>query len=99
MQSTAFVFPGQGSQKVGMGKELAEQYPTAKQTFEEADAILGFAISKLMWEGPEDVLNETVNTQPALFIHSLASYRTFTAQHPDFQPEALALLWFLPLLQ
>ena len=90
MQNTAFVFPGQGSQKVGMGKELAEQFPVAKQTFEEADAILGFAISKLMWEGSEDELNETVNTQPALYVHSIAAYRTFAAQYPDLKPASLA---------
>lgn len=90
MQNTAFVFPGQGSQKVGMGKELAEQFTVAKQTFEEADSILGFSISKLMWEGPEDELNDTVNTQPALYIHSIAAFRTFAAQHPDLKPASLA---------
>jgi len=89
MQNTAFVFPGQGSQKVGMGKELAEQFPVAKQTFDEADTILGFSISRLMWEGPEDELNETVNTQPALYVHSLAAFRTFTAQY-DLKPASLA---------
>jgi len=79
LQTTAFVFPGQGSQSVGMGKELAEIYPAAKETFKEADAILGFAISQLMWNGPADELNETVNTQPALYIHSIAAWRTFAA--------------------
>ena len=65
LQTTAFIFPGQGSQMVGMGKDLAAQYPIAKQTFEEADSILGFSISKLMMEGAADELNDTVNTQPA----------------------------------
>ncbi len=50
-QTTAFVFPGQGSQAVGMGKELAETYPIAKETFDEADSVLGFALSQLMWNG------------------------------------------------
>jgi len=90
MQSTAFVFPGQGSQTVGMGSELAAQYPIAKQTFEEADSILGFSLSKLMWAGPETELNDTVNTQPALFVHSLAAYRTFSNLYPDLKPAAMA---------
>ena len=82
-KTTAFVFPGQGSQAVGMGKELAEAYPVAKQTFDEADSILGFSLSSLMWDGPTEELNETVNTQPALFVHSVAAYRTFTHLYPD----------------
>jgi [acyl-carrier-protein] S-malonyltransferase len=77
-KTTAFVFPGQGSQTVGMGKDLAAQFPIAKQTFEEADSLLGFPLSQLMWDGPETDLNETVNTQPALYIHSIAAWRTFT---------------------
>jgi [acyl-carrier-protein] S-malonyltransferase len=90
LQTTAFIFPGQGSQTVGMGKELAAQYPIAKQTFEEADSILDFALSKLMMEGAADELNDTVNTQPALFVHSLASYRAFSHLYPDLKPAALA---------
>lgn len=88
--TTAFVFPGQGSQIVGMGKDLAEAYPIAKQTFDEADSILGFAISKLMWDGPEADLNDTVNTQPALYIHSLAAFRVFSHLYPDAKPASLA---------
>ncbi|MBI5944271.1 MAG: ACP S-malonyltransferase [Chloroflexi bacterium] len=83
LNKTAFVFPGQGSQVVGMGRELAAQYPIAKQTFEEADSILGFSISRLMMEGAAEELNDTVNTQPALFVHSLASYRAFSHLYPD----------------
>lgn len=90
LKSTAFVFPGQGSQTVGMGKDLADQFPVVKQAFEEADSILGFALSKLMMEGPVDELNETVNTQPALFVHSLASYRAFTHLYPDLKPATMA---------
>src|SRR5262245_22289808 len=89
-QSTAFVFPGQGSQSVGMGKELADMYPIAKETFEEADSILGFSLSQLMWSGPADELNETINTQPALYIHSIAAWKTFAVQYPDVRPVALA---------
>jgi [acyl-carrier-protein] S-malonyltransferase len=90
MQDTAFVFPGQGSQTVGMGKDLAAQYPIAKQTFEEADSILGFSLSTLMWDGPDVELNDTVNTQPALFVHSLAAFRTFSHLYPDLQPASMA---------
>lgn len=90
LSTTAFVFPGQGSQAIGMGKELAEAYPIVKQTFEEADAILGFALSKLMTEGASEELNETINTQPALFLHSMAAFRAFTHLHPDLKPALLA---------
>jgi [acyl-carrier-protein] S-malonyltransferase len=89
-QTTAFVFPGQGSQTVGMGKELAETYPIAKDTFQEADSILGFSLSQLMWNGPADKLNETINTQPALYVHSMAAWRTFAIQQPDFKPTTVA---------
>jgi len=89
-QITAFVFPGQGSQAVGMGKELAATYPIARETFDEADSTLGFALSQLMWNGPADELNETVNTQPALYIHSIAAWRAFTIQDQDFKPASVA---------
>jgi [acyl-carrier-protein] S-malonyltransferase len=97
-QTTAFVFPGQGSQAVGMGRDLAETYPIAKETFSEADSILGFSLSRLMWEGPAEELNETINTQPALYVHSVAAWRTFTLVFRDssadsgqaFRPATLA---------
>jgi [acyl-carrier-protein] S-malonyltransferase len=89
-QTTAFVFPGQGSQVVGMGKELAETYPAAKETFEEADSLLGFSLSHLMWNGLAEELNETINTQPALYIHSVAAWRTFILHDRDFRPATVA---------
>jgi [acyl-carrier-protein] S-malonyltransferase len=90
LQSTAFVFPGQGSQAVGMGNDFAEKYSIAKAVFDEADSILGVPLSQLMWNGPADVLNETVNTQPALYVHSVAAWRTFTQLYPDLKPSTVA---------
>lgn len=89
-QTTAFIFPGQGSQAVGMGKELTEAYSIAKQTFDEADSILGFSLSNLMINGVADELNDTANTQPALFIHSMASFRVFSHLYPNVQPASVA---------
>jgi len=74
-QKLAFIFPGQGSQKVGMGKSLAEDYPVAKKTFEEADEILRMNLSQLCFDGPEDELRQTENTQLAVLTHSIAAFR------------------------
>jgi [acyl-carrier-protein] S-malonyltransferase len=71
----AFLFPGQGSQAVGMGKELAEKYPAARKTFEEADGALGYKLSQLCFEGPEDQLRLTEITQPAILTASVAVFR------------------------
>ncbi len=71
----AFLFPGQGSQSVGMGKDLAEKYPIARQTFEEAEDALGIKLSQLCFEGPEDLLRLTENTQPAILTVSVAAWR------------------------
>src|ERR1700742_352200 len=71
----AFLFPGQGSQAVGMGRDLSEKFPVAKQTFEEADEALGFSLSKLCFEGPEEQLKLTEFTQPAIFTVSIAAQR------------------------
>jgi len=73
--STAFLFPGQGSQAVGMGKELADRYPVAKRTFDEADAALGYKLSQLCFEGPEEQLRLTEITQPAILTASVAAWR------------------------
>jgi len=73
--SIAFLFPGQGSQAVGMGKDLAEKYPAARQTFEEADDALGYKLSSLCFEGPEDQLRLTAITQPAILTVSVAAWR------------------------
>ncbi len=90
LQTTAFLFPGQGSQAVGMGHELAQAYPLARRTFEEADERLGFSLSRLMWEGPEAELSDTINTQPALYVHSLAAFRVFVHLYPHLRPAAMA---------
>src|SRR5258706_16443985 len=71
----AFLFPGQGSQAVGMGKDLAEKYSVARETFAEADSALGYSLSQLCFEGPEDKLKLTEITQPAILTVSVAAYR------------------------
>ena len=75
VRSVAMVFPGQGSQAPGMGKNLAENFPVARQVFEEADDALGFAISRLCFEGPAEDLQLTENTQPAILTVSVAAFR------------------------
>ncbi len=80
MSKTAFLFPGQGSQAVGMGKALAEAFPAARAVFDEVDAALGQKLSTLMFEGPEDQLTLTANAQPALMAHSLAVIRVLEAE-------------------
>ena len=79
----ALVFPGQGSQSVGMGFELSQAYAIAQQTFSEADDLLGFSISKLAWQGPAEQLNDTVYTQPALLTHSIAALRVLFELKPE----------------
>lgn len=80
MSKTAFVFPGQGSQFAGMGKSLAEAFPEAAAVFTEADAALGFSISQLCFEGPEEELKLTENTQPALVAVSVAALAVLRAK-------------------
>src|ERR1700761_8180369 len=76
----AFLFPGQGSQSVGMGKELAAMYPVARETFDEADAALGYKISQLCFQGPEDQLKLTEVTQPAILTVSVAAWRVLQSK-------------------
>ena len=86
LQSIAFLFPGQGSQAVGMGKELAEKYPVARQTFDEADEALGYKLSQLCFEGPEEKLRLTEITQPAILTASVAAWRVLREKgvNPSF---------------
>ena len=86
MGKLAFLFPGQASQYPGMGKDLAEKFPAARQVFEEADAVLGFPISKLCFEGPEESLKLTENTQPAILTVSTAASRVLAERgiRPDY---------------
>jgi [acyl-carrier-protein] S-malonyltransferase len=79
MIKTAFLFPGQGSQSVGMGRDLAQAFPIARQTFEEANDALGFDLAKLCFSGPEEQLRLTEFTQPAIFTVSVAALRVLTA--------------------
>jgi [acyl-carrier-protein] S-malonyltransferase len=86
MGKVAFMFPGQASQYPGMGRELAEKYPAARAVFEEADDALGFSISKMCFEGSEEELKLTANTQPAILTVSVAAYRVVAEKGlaPDF---------------
>lgn len=86
MSKLAFLFPGQASQYPGMGRDLAENFPESRAVFEEADAALGFPVSKLCFEGSEEALKQTENTQPAILTVSVAAYRALEARGiaPDF---------------
>ena len=88
MSKTAFVFPGQGAQFVGMGKDLYDRFPEARRVFDAADSILRFPLSKLCFEGPEEELVLTANTQPALFVTSIACLRLL--ENHDIKPDVTA---------
>src|SRR6202050_803842 len=88
MPTTAFLFPGQGSQFAGLGKALADEYPAAQQVFDEADEALGFALSRICFEGPDAELKLTANTQPALLTVSIAALRGLEAL--DWAPDYVA---------
>ena len=88
MARTAFVFPGQGSQFAGMGRDLAERYPEAREVFDRADAALDERLSRLCFEGPEEQLKLTANTQPAILTASLATWAVLVSR--GLRPEAVA---------
>jgi [acyl-carrier-protein] S-malonyltransferase len=93
-RTVALVFPGQGSQKVGMGRAWVEASPAARAVFEEADAVLGFPLSRLCWEGPEEDLALTANTQPALLAAAIAAYEGMIERglgERDFPAEPVAV--------
>jgi [acyl-carrier-protein] S-malonyltransferase len=90
--TTAFLFPGQGSQQVGMGQDLFATYAAARQTFEEADDLLGFGLSQLCFQGPEAELTDTINVQPALLTMSVALLRAIASELGHHAPTASAAL-------
>lgn len=76
----ALLFPGQGSQAVGMGRDLCAQFPEAREVFQQADAVMGFPLSQRCFDGPEEELRQTVLTQPAIFVHSMAAWRVLAGR-------------------
>lgn len=88
MLKTAFVFPGQGSQYVGMGEELAKEYSVAADVFKAADEALGYKISDICFQGPEEKLKQTVYTQPAILTTSYACYKVL--EEKGLSPEVVA---------
>lgn len=85
-----FLFPGQGSQYPGMGFDIYKAYPVARQVFEEADAILGFSLSRLIFEGPQEDLTLTKNSQVAIFVVSIALLKVLQEKHPEIMPTICA---------
>jgi len=89
MVECAYVFPGQGAQYPGMGKDLYNNYEAAKETFEQANRALGFDIAKICFEGPAEELTKTENCQPAILTVSIAVFRAFRMQNKRFEPKAM----------
>jgi [acyl-carrier-protein] S-malonyltransferase len=87
-KSFALFFPGQGAQYAGMGKEICEVFPKARAVFEGADRVLGFSLSRLCFEGPQEELDLTVNAQPAIFVTSLAAWEAVKKKYPELRPHA-----------
>lgn len=87
MKEFGFLFPGQGAQTVGMGKDFYESSPEAKSVFDRANQILGFPLTKLCFEGPDEELTRTVNAQIAIFVTSIAMLEAVRAQHPSLRPK------------
>jgi len=89
MVECAYIFPGQGAQYVGMGKDLYDSYGQAKEIFEQANRALGFDIARLCFEGPFEVLTKTQNCQPAILTASIAAYKVFQSHNKRFEPKAM----------
>lgn len=89
-RTTAALFPGQGSQSLGMGADIACEYEIARDTFAQADEILGYSLSEICWHGPAAALDQTANTQPALYVTSLAIWRVLRDLLPAAQPAWMA---------
>ncbi len=90
MAKAAFLFPGQGAQKVGMGRQLYETLPAAKKLFDEAAEVLGYTLADVCFNGPPERLNSTVVSQPALFVCALAALESLRASEPDIEKECVA---------
>ena len=90
MANVVILFAGQGAQRVGMGKDLAEAYPVAADLFRQADEVLGLSLTSIMFEGPEEELTKTANCQPALFVHGLALLAVMKERLPKLNPVAAA---------
>lgn len=90
MAKSVFLFAGQGAQKIGMGKDLYEKYPCAKELFDHANDILDYSLTDVCWDGPEEKLHSTVVSQPALFTASLAAVEALRESNPDAESECVA---------
>ncbi len=90
MKNVVILFSGQGAQKVGMGKDIVDAFPVAKELFDKADASLGYSLSEVMFEGPDEELTRTSRCQPALYVHGLACLAALKESVPDLNPVATA---------